>query len=102
MPRGLSDEAESEVPVYVKEGYVMRSRFVLTAALGIAGALNVPPALRAQVSNAGKAPELPAPMVWPGPWRNVGGNDTPCLNAWGNIYECPPAPTTVAIRAGRM
>jgi imidazolonepropionase-like amidohydrolase len=80
----------------------MRCRFVLAAALGILGPFIVAPALWAQVSNAGHAPELPAPQVWPGAWRNVGGNDKPCVNAWGGIYECSPAPTTVAIRAGRM
>jgi imidazolonepropionase-like amidohydrolase len=66
----------------------MRSRFVLRAALGLFGVLIVAPAPWAQVSNAGKAPDTPAPQVRPGPW--------------GGIYACPPAPATVAIRAGRM
>jgi len=81
---------------------VIRSRFVLRAALGLVGCLIVAPAPWAQVSNAGHAPETPAPQLRPGTWRNVGGNDTPCVNEWGGIYECPSAPTTVAIRAGRM
>jgi imidazolonepropionase-like amidohydrolase len=79
----------------------MRCRFVLRAALGIVGVLIVAPGLWAQVSNAGHAPETPAPTVRPGPWRDV-GDVTPCVLPWGGIYACPPAPTTVAIRAGRM
>src|SRR5258706_7124382 len=79
----------------------MRSRFVLRAALGIVGVLIVAPAPWAQVSNAGKAPETPAPKVRPGTWRGV-GPVAPCVLPWGGIYACPPAPTTVAIRAGRM
>jgi imidazolonepropionase-like amidohydrolase len=79
----------------------MRWGFVLRAALGIAGVLIVAPAPWAQVSNAGKAPETPAPQVSPGPWRGV-GTVAPCVLPWGGIYACPPAPTTVAIRAGRM
>ena len=31
----------------------------------------------------------------------MAGN-TPCVDPYGGIYECPPAPTTVAIRAGRL
>ena len=27
---------------------------------------------------------------------------TPCVGPWGGVYECPPAHTTVAIRAGQM
>jgi imidazolonepropionase-like amidohydrolase len=79
----------------------MRCRFVLIAAVGIVGALIVAPALWAQVSYAGHAPETPAPKVRPGPWRGV-GPVAPCVLPWGGIYACPPAPTTVAIRAGRM
>src|SRR3981081_3096909 len=79
----------------------MRSRFVLRAALGIVGVLIVAPAPWAQVSNAGHAPDTPAPQVKPGTWRGV-GNVAPCVLPWGGIYSCPPAPTAVAIRAGRM
>ena len=75
---------------------------MLRLSLGVIVALVVAPAPRAQVSNAGHAPETPAPQPRPGVWRNVGGNDTPCINIWGAIYECPQAPATVAIRAGRM
>ena len=75
----------------------MRCKSAFLAAFGI---LSLATTARAQVSNAGKAPETPAPMVRPSIWRNVG--NTPCLNAWGAIYECPPPPMTVAIRAGRM
>src|ERR1700730_8602549 len=79
----------------------MRCRFVLRVALGIVGVFVVAPASWAQVSNAGKAPETPAPQVKPGTWRGV-GPVAPCVLPWGGIYSCPPAPNTVAIRAGRM
>jgi imidazolonepropionase-like amidohydrolase len=79
----------------------MRSRLVLRLALGIVGFLILAPAPWAQVSNAGKAPETPTPQVKPGTWRGV-GPVAPCVLPWGGIYSCPPAPTVVAIRAGRM
>src|SRR3977135_121985 len=79
----------------------MRCRFVLIAALEIVGVLIVVPKLGAQVSNAGHAPDTPAPQVKPCTWRGV-GTVAPCVLPWGGIYACPPAPTTVAIRAGRM
>src|SRR5690349_24153370 len=78
---------------------MMRSRFVLITALGIIGIALAAPA-GAQVSNAGKAPETPAPQV-KSQWRGV-GPVAPCVLPWGGLYACPPAPTTVAIRAGRM
>src|ERR1700736_1863609 len=79
----------------------MRCRLVLIAALEIVGVLIAGPRLGAQVSNAGKAPETPAPQVRPGQWRGV-GPVAPCVLPWGGIYSCPPAPTTIAIRAGRL
>jgi imidazolonepropionase-like amidohydrolase len=79
----------------------MGCRFLLRVVLGIVGVLIVAPAPWAQVSNAGRAPETPAPQVKPGPWRGV-GTVAPCVLPWGGIYACPPAPTTIAIRAGRM
>src|SRR3984893_9428881 len=79
----------------------MRCRFVLIAAIEIVGVLIVAPKLYAQVSKAGHAPDTPAPQVKPGTWRGV-GTVAPCALPWGGIYSCPPAPTTVAIRAGRM
>jgi imidazolonepropionase-like amidohydrolase len=79
----------------------MRSRFVLIAVLEIFGVLVAGPQLWAQVSNAGHAPETPAFQVKPGTWRGV-GPVAPCELPWGGIYSCPPAPTTVAIRAGRL
>jgi imidazolonepropionase-like amidohydrolase len=45
-------------------------------------------------------PEEPAPVVRPGAWR-IAGN-VPCVGPWGHVYECPPPPATVAIRAGRL
>lgn len=78
----------------------MRNRSMLRAAMiGVIGALSTATTLWAQASPT-KAPETPLPQVGPGVWRNAGR--TPCVNMWGGIFECPPAPTTVAIRAGRM
>src|SRR3981189_227882 len=79
----------------------MRCRFVLITAIEIVGVLIVVPKLCAQVSNAGHAPDTPAPQVKPGTWRGV-GTVPPCVRPGGGIYAGPPAPTTVAIRAGRM
>ena len=45
-------------------------------------------------------PPTPPNPVRPGPWRMAG--NVPCVGPWGGVYECPPAPGTVAIRAGRM
>jgi imidazolonepropionase-like amidohydrolase len=45
---------------------------------------------------------LPAqePAPPPAPWRGAG--PTPCVGADGGIFRCPPAPKTIAIRAGRL
>src|SRR6202795_4063763 len=79
----------------------MRRRMVFFVSVGMVGILFGAPGLWAQVSNAGHAPETPAPQVKPGTWRGV-GPVAPCVLPWGGIYSCPPAPTTIAIRAGRM
>src|SRR5260370_37392049 len=34
------------------------------------------------------------------PWRGAGPN--PCVGSDGGVYQCPPAPRVVAIRAGRL
>ena len=36
----------------------------------------------------------------PAPWRGAG--PTPCVGTDGGIYQCPPAPQVIAIRAGRL
>jgi imidazolonepropionase-like amidohydrolase len=51
------------------------------------------------VAQAPVPPETPAPQLRAN-WRMAG--NTPCVGPWGGIFECPPAPTTVAIRAGRL
>src|SRR5271166_1726974 len=49
---------------------------------------------------------LGAAMCWaqvqapPAPWRGAG--PTPCIGSDGGIYQCPPAPRVVAVRAGRL
>ena len=40
------------------------------------------------------------PAAPPAPWRGAG--PTPCVGEDGGIFSCPPAPKTVAIRAGRL
>ena len=67
------------------------------AVSAIVGTLLLPTAMHGQASGP---PETPAPTVRPGIWRMAG--NTPCVDPYGGIYECPPAPTTVAIRAGRL
>jgi len=36
----------------------------------------------------------------PAPWRGAG--PTPCVGSDGGVFKCPPAPRTIAIRAGRL
>jgi imidazolonepropionase-like amidohydrolase len=36
----------------------------------------------------------------PAPWRGAG--PTPCVGSDGGIFQCPPAPRVIAIRAGRL
>jgi imidazolonepropionase-like amidohydrolase len=39
-------------------------------------------------------------QVPPAPWRGAGA--TPCVGSEGGVYQCPPAPRVIAIRAGRL
>ena len=64
----------------------MRSRSAFTTAFGL---LIFATALRAQ-----------GPAAPPAPWRGAG--PTPCVGADGGIFSCPPAPRTVAVRAGHL
>src|SRR5260221_5862425 len=41
--------------------------------------------------------QLQAP---PAPWRGAG--PAPCVGSDGGVYQCPPAPRVVAVRAGRL
>src|SRR5260370_39127219 len=49
---------------------------------------------------------LSATAVWtqvqapPAPWRGAG--PIPCVGSDGGVYQCPPAPRVVAVRAGRL
>ena len=36
----------------------------------------------------------------PAPWRGAG--PPPCVGSDGGVFKCPPAPRTIAIRAGRL
>ena len=36
----------------------------------------------------------------PAPWRGAG--PTPCVGSDGGIFQCPPAPRVIAVRAGRL
>src|SRR5258706_10681605 len=64
---------------------VMRYQCVCAAACGM---LLISTALQAQV------------QVPPAPWRGAGA--TPCVGSEGGVYQCPPAPRVMAIRAGRL
>ena len=48
------------------------------------------------------ATALPAqqPQKAPGPWRGAGA--TPCVGPDGGVFQCPPAPRVIAVRAGRL
>ncbi len=48
----------------------------------------------------GQAPQTPAPQRAPEPWRFAG--ERPCVRPDGGAIQCPPAPRTFAIRAGRL
>jgi imidazolonepropionase-like amidohydrolase len=63
----------------------MKYKSVLTAACGTLLGMGV---LSAQVQPP------------PAPWRGAG--PTPCVGSDGGIYQCPPAPQVIAVRAGRM
>ena len=64
----------------------MRRKSAMTAAFGIFIAAMT---IRAQ------GPALP-----PAPWRGAGA--TPCVGTDGGIYQCPQAPRTIAVHAGRL
>ena len=36
----------------------------------------------------------------PAPWRGAG--QTPCVGSDGGVFQCPPPPATIAVRAGRL
>ena len=44
----------------------------------------------------------PWAQVQPPPARWRGAGPTPCVGRDGGIYQCPPAPRSVAVRAGRL
>jgi imidazolonepropionase-like amidohydrolase len=41
-----------------------------------------------------------SPATPPAPWRGAGA--PPCVGSDGGSYQCPPAPRTIAVRAGRL
>src|SRR5437763_1705474 len=77
---------ESPAEYKRKKENAMRCNSATTAAFGILIAA-IP--LRAQ-----------GPAAPPAPWRGAG--PTPCVGTDGGIYQCPPAPRVIAIRAGRL
>lgn len=64
----------------------MRCRSPMTAAFGI---------FIAAIPLWGQGPATPL-----APWRGAGA--TPCVGTDGGVYQCPQAPRTIAIRAGRL
>src|SRR5579863_5744646 len=66
-------------------GHTMRGKSLLLAMCGILIGVSV---VHAQVR----------PMETP--WRGAG--PTPCLGSDGGVVQCPPAPRTIAVRAGHM
>lgn len=51
-------------------------------------------------AGAQPAPPTPPRQPAPSPWRFAG--PAPCAAPEGGIVQCPPAPRTVAVRAGRL
>src|SRR6185503_6506302 len=47
-----------------------------------------------------QAPQTPPRQRAPEPWRFAGTR--PCVNPEGGALQCPPAPRTIAVRAGRL
>ena len=47
-----------------------------------------------------QAPATPQRQRAPSPWRFAGTQ--PCVNPEGGVLQCPPAATTIAVRAGRL
>jgi len=64
----------------------MRSTSAMTVPFGI---------LVAAMTTRAQSPAPP-----PAPWRGAG--PTPCVGTDGGVYQCPPAPRSIAIRAGRL
>lgn len=64
----------------------MRCKSAMTAAFGI---------FITAMTLRGQGPATP-----PAPWRGAGA--TPCVGTDGGVYQCPPAPRTIAVRAGRL
>src|ERR1019366_7903758 len=69
-----------------------RRRAVLATAWVFGCMLSLAP-LPAQSAGGG-----PQPLTTP--WRGAGA--TPCVGSDGGVVQCPPAPATVAVRAGRL
>jgi imidazolonepropionase-like amidohydrolase len=49
---------------------------------------------------AAQAPSTPPRQAAPSPWRFAGTQ--PCVGPEGGVLQCPPAPRTIAVRAGRL
>src|SRR5215471_6709583 len=64
----------------------MQCKSVMTMAIGI---------FIAATTLSGQSPAPP-----PAPWRGAGA--TPCVGTDGGVYQCAPAPRTIAVRAGRL
>lgn len=47
-----------------------------------------------------QAPPTPPRQRAPSPWRFAGAQ--PCVNSEGGVLQCPPAPKSIAVRAGRL
>ena len=82
----------------IARGAVRRApRGMLAAPVAAAGVMAV---LLLSVLGAGAArAQAQAPRA-AAAWRGAG--PTPCVGADGGAYKCPPAPQTIAVRAGRL
>jgi imidazolonepropionase-like amidohydrolase len=79
----VADGASTKLHSGLAEGLAMRCTTALVAS-GI---------VVAAIALAAQAPP-------PSPWRGAGPQ--PCIGPDGGVYQCPPAPRAIAVRAGRL
>ena len=86
VPLWRAQDADLENPLGAlrRSGYAMRYKSLLATAFLICWI----------------ATTLQRSQPPPAPWRGAG--PTPCVGSDGGIFQCPPAPQMIAVRAGRM
>src|SRR5262245_27921065 len=78
-------EGTENIHNHIAGGDAMGRNSVLAVAIGMFLGVTTPGA------------QVQAP---PAPWRGAGA--TPCVGPDGGVFQCPPAPRVIALRAGRL